>query len=62
MSLLEARMAADLTQAEVAQMVGAGGRDTYCRWELGNRRPRPQYLRRLRALFRSRRHTSGGSG
>lgn len=48
--LIAARERLHLSQVEAARRLGVGVA-TYQRWEMGKRRPQPQYLRNLYALF-----------
>src|SRR5450759_2124221 len=49
--LIAARRQRSLTQQEICKKIDANER-TYQRWESGESRPQPQYLRRLCRLFK----------
>lgn len=46
-ALREARLAAGLTQHQLARLIGVAGGERISRWELGTSAPRPRMLQRL---------------
>ena len=51
-ALRAARERADLTQHELARLVGAACGERISRWELGASQPRPEFVRRLSEALR----------
>jgi transcriptional regulator with XRE-family HTH domain len=50
-ALRTARLAAGLTQHELARLIGVAGGERVSRWELGTSVPRPQTLRKIAACL-----------